>query len=57
MTEDLVTESNGMALSAEMDAIMQAIETLFDVPASEQFYGHTGNCPPVWPSPTPTAEQ
>jgi len=46
-----------MALSAEMDAIMQAIETLFDVPASEQFYGHTGNCPPVWPSPTPTAEQ
>ena len=55
MTEDYVTEKSGMALSGEMDEIKEVIETLFDVPPVEEFYDKSGHCPPIWPSPTPTA--
>jgi len=55
MTEDYVTEAGGMALSGEMDEIKEVIETLFDVPPVGEFYDKSGHCPPIWPSPTPTA--
>jgi LCP family protein required for cell wall assembly len=55
MTDDLVTEKSGTALAGEMDEIMDAIETLFDVPPAEQYYDDSRRCPAIWPSPTPTA--
>ncbi|MDH7485396.1 MAG: LCP family protein [Anaerolineae bacterium] len=55
MTEDYITEAGGMALSGEMEEIKEVIETLFDVPPASEFYSKSGHCPPIWPSPTPTA--
>lgn len=55
MTEDYVTEKSGLALAGDMDAIAEVIETLFDVEPADEFYDQSEHCPPIWPSPTPTA--
>lgn len=55
MTEDLITETGSMALQAEMDEVLEAIERLFDRKPVEEAYERPGHCPPIIPSPTPTA--
>jgi len=55
MTEDYITKGGGMALEAEMDKVKEAIDTLFEIEPVGEFYDQSGHCPPIIPSPTPTA--
>ena len=54
MTEDYITETGSMALKAEMDEVLEAIEHIFDRKPVREAYERPGHCPPIIPSPTPT---